>query len=397
MLERRGIISGYEGSKPRRVLVAKATSDACSQAFARASPAERRQSPVTASAPPGWLQWAAMRNGKAIGALLCAFLAIALLVAGAAVPTLRGRRRPAAGARRRAAGRRSSRWLRSHSRAGRGSTSSARSAASAGTASPSAARDSQRGRVARFAHRGARGRRLRGSRLRPRLNGRLVGRLDSEVRVFEIGNSLRDARVRQGLELTSLEAETKIRAKYLRALEEEQFEQLPGDTYVKGFLRTYADRLGLDGQLYVDEYNSRFSLDRGAAGFTPTSPPVSPAPATRVPRGRSSRSPGFSPSRCSSSPPGSSPVPTRRCRRPPAATHGSAHRPARRTAEAAGAPRSRRSSSPRDRRLEPRRGAARLRRRRSRVGGDDHEGRGEPAVHGQEALGRGCEADEPPR
>ena len=78
--------------------------------------------------------------------------------------------------------------------------------------------------------------------------------------MFEIGNSLRDARVRQGLELSSLEAETKIRAKYLRALEEEQFEQLPGDTYVKGFLRTYADRLGLDGQLYVDEYNSRFSL-----------------------------------------------------------------------------------------------------------------------------------------
>jgi cytoskeletal protein RodZ len=78
--------------------------------------------------------------------------------------------------------------------------------------------------------------------------------------VFEIGNSLRDARVRQGLELLDLEAETKIRAKYLRALEEEQFDQLPGDTYVKGFLRTYADRLGLDGQLYADEYNSRFSL-----------------------------------------------------------------------------------------------------------------------------------------
>ncbi len=78
--------------------------------------------------------------------------------------------------------------------------------------------------------------------------------------MFEIGNSLRDARLRQGLELDQLEAETKIRAKYLRALEEEQFEQLPGDTYVKGFLRTYADRLGLDGQLYVDEYNSRFTL-----------------------------------------------------------------------------------------------------------------------------------------
>jgi cytoskeletal protein RodZ len=78
--------------------------------------------------------------------------------------------------------------------------------------------------------------------------------------VFEIGNSLRDARVRQGLELPELEIQTKIRAKYLKALEEEQFELLPGDSYVKGFLRTYAERLGLDGQLYVDEYNSRFAL-----------------------------------------------------------------------------------------------------------------------------------------
>ncbi len=33
---------------------------------------------------------------------------------------------------------------------------------------------------------------------------------------------------------------------------------LPAQTYVKGFLRTYAEYLGLDGQLYVDEFNSRF-------------------------------------------------------------------------------------------------------------------------------------------
>jgi cytoskeletal protein RodZ len=77
--------------------------------------------------------------------------------------------------------------------------------------------------------------------------------------VFEIGNSLREARLRQGLDFTRIEVETKIRGKYLRALEDEQFEALPGDTYVKGFLRTYAEYLGLDGQLYVDEYNSRFT------------------------------------------------------------------------------------------------------------------------------------------
>jgi hypothetical protein len=76
--------------------------------------------------------------------------------------------------------------------------------------------------------------------------------------VFEIGNSLREARLRQGLEFPEIEQATKIRGKYLRALEEEQFEVLPAQTYVKGFLRSYADFLGLDGQLYVDEFNSRY-------------------------------------------------------------------------------------------------------------------------------------------
>jgi cytoskeleton protein RodZ len=76
--------------------------------------------------------------------------------------------------------------------------------------------------------------------------------------VFEIGNSLREARLRQQLDFAELEQQTKIRSKYLQALEEENFDLLPAPTYVKGFLRNYADALGLDGQLYVDEYNSRF-------------------------------------------------------------------------------------------------------------------------------------------
>ena len=85
--------------------------------------------------------------------------------------------------------------------------------------------------------------------------------------MFEIGNSLREARVRQGLEFPEVEQATKIRGKYLRALEDEQFDAAPvAQTYVKGFLRTYADYLGLDGQLYVDEYNSRFVAgERGAS------------------------------------------------------------------------------------------------------------------------------------
>jgi hypothetical protein len=79
--------------------------------------------------------------------------------------------------------------------------------------------------------------------------------------VFEIGNSLREARVRQGLEYPQIELATKIRAKYIHALEDEQFSLLPAHTYVKGFLRTYAEFLGLDGQLYVDEFSSRFVGD----------------------------------------------------------------------------------------------------------------------------------------
>jgi len=76
--------------------------------------------------------------------------------------------------------------------------------------------------------------------------------------LFEIGSSLREARLRQGLDFPEIESGTKIRGKYLQALEEEHFDALPAQAYIKGFLRTYADYLGLDGQLYVDEFNSRY-------------------------------------------------------------------------------------------------------------------------------------------
>jgi transcriptional regulator with XRE-family HTH domain len=76
--------------------------------------------------------------------------------------------------------------------------------------------------------------------------------------VFELGNSLRDARERRGLSYADVERDTRIRPRYLRALEEETFDALPGQTYAKGFLREYADFLGLDGQQFVDEFSSRF-------------------------------------------------------------------------------------------------------------------------------------------
>jgi cytoskeletal protein RodZ len=76
--------------------------------------------------------------------------------------------------------------------------------------------------------------------------------------LIEIGSTLRAARERQGLELGEVERSTRIRERYLAALEEERFELLPARAYAKGFLRVYADFLGLDGRLFVDEFNSRF-------------------------------------------------------------------------------------------------------------------------------------------
>ena len=69
-----------------------------------------------------------------------------------------------------------------------------------------------------------------------------------------IGQTLREARAARGIELGEVERVTKIRVKYLRAMEEDRWEVLPGDAYARGFLSTYASFLGLDGRALVDEY-----------------------------------------------------------------------------------------------------------------------------------------------
>jgi len=74
----------------------------------------------------------------------------------------------------------------------------------------------------------------------------------------EIGDQLRETRMRNRIDITEVEAATKIRAKYLRALENEEWDLLPGPTFVKTFLRTYADYLGLDARQLVEEYRSRY-------------------------------------------------------------------------------------------------------------------------------------------
>src|SRR3981189_431846 len=69
----------------------------------------------------------------------------------------------------------------------------------------------------------------------------------------EIGATLREARMRARIDVSEIEAQTKIRAKYLRALENEEWGLLPGPTFVKSFLRTYAQALDLDGRALVGE------------------------------------------------------------------------------------------------------------------------------------------------
>lgn len=88
--------------------------------------------------------------------------------------------------------------------------------------------------------------------------------------MFEIGSSLRAAREHRQLQLPEVERATHIRARYLAALEDERFAVLPGTAYAKGFLRTYADFLGLDGARFVDEFNERFA----PAELPEAAPPV---------------------------------------------------------------------------------------------------------------------------
>src|SRR5436305_2489491 len=74
----------------------------------------------------------------------------------------------------------------------------------------------------------------------------------------EIGPTLRDARIRARIDMSEVETQTKIRAKYLRAIENEEWDLLPGPVYVKSFLRTYGDYLGLDSRMLVDEFKRRY-------------------------------------------------------------------------------------------------------------------------------------------
>jgi cytoskeleton protein RodZ len=71
-----------------------------------------------------------------------------------------------------------------------------------------------------------------------------------------IGQKLRQARTERGVELSEVERATKIRAKFVEAMEEDRWEELPAPAYARGFLDIYARYLGLDQQALLDEYST---------------------------------------------------------------------------------------------------------------------------------------------
>lgn len=74
---------------------------------------------------------------------------------------------------------------------------------------------------------------------------------------MSIGEELRQAREQLGASLLDVENETKIRTKYIIAMEKDDFDVLPGKVYVKGFLRTYARFLGLNGEALISQYKEQ--------------------------------------------------------------------------------------------------------------------------------------------
>lgn len=97
-----------------------------------------------------------------------------------------------------------------------------------------------------------------------------------------IGQRLREARLRRELDIADAEAYTKIRAKYLRALENDEFGILPDRTLVKTFLRTYSEYLGLDTQLLLEEYRAQ-NEPRGQGDIAPLAPRRQREPRRRGP------------------------------------------------------------------------------------------------------------------
>jgi cytoskeletal protein RodZ len=91
--------------------------------------------------------------------------------------------------------------------------------------------------------------------------------------VHKLGEVLRTAREGKGVDLARVERDTKIRERYLSALERGEYRELPGAVYTKGFLRNYGAYLGLDPEYLIDLYRIETAAAAGQRPARPASPP----------------------------------------------------------------------------------------------------------------------------
>jgi helix-turn-helix protein len=104
-----------------------------------------------------------------------------------------------------------------------------------------------------------------------------------------VGKTLRAARLARGIELAEVEAATRIRARFLRAIEAEEWEDLPGEAYARGFIRTYAAYLGLDGNPLAEQHRREVGAERPGErllGADPSRPQPARPPRRRRPPSR---------------------------------------------------------------------------------------------------------------
>jgi cytoskeleton protein RodZ len=99
-----------------------------------------------------------------------------------------------------------------------------------------------------------------------------------------VGKTLRDARRRRRIDLAQVEESTKIRSRFLLAIENEEWDALPGEAYVGGFIRTYAGYLGLDGARLAEEHRHDVGASRPGEGLLSVDPARSRARPPRRPR-----------------------------------------------------------------------------------------------------------------
>ena len=89
-----------------------------------------------------------------------------------------------------------------------------------------------------------------------------------------LGDALREQRERKGVTMQQAAEDTRIREKFLQAIESGDYQSLPGTVYTKGFLRNYAQYLGLQPEEMLAMYTGERGVADPARSFAPMRPLV---------------------------------------------------------------------------------------------------------------------------